>query len=139
MLVRPSTKKQYSVYWRKFVLLCNKEQVDVLPINLYIVADFMYSLAATTQSVSSAHMARAAIKHHHTYFEPTSEDPLDNPLIRNTFRCIRLKYQKAARKSKTLSSEVVEAVIFGGGFLQPSGFEDSSLSGPPIQPDGTFL
>ena len=79
----------------------------------------MYSLAATTQSVSSAHMARAAIKHHHTFYEPTSEDPLDNPLIRNTFRCIRLKYQKAARKSKTLSSEVVEAVILGVDFSNP--------------------
>ena len=50
MLVRPSTKRQYAIYWRKFVLFCNREEVNVFPLDINVVADFMTSLAKTTRS-----------------------------------------------------------------------------------------
>ena len=50
---------------------------------------------------------------------PLVEDPTDNRLVRDVYRCIRKEYAKEVKKSNTLSSVEVEKVILGVDFSNP--------------------
>ena len=70
VLVRPSTKNQYKIYWKKFENFCKREGKVVFPIDVKVVANFMVSLASTTRSKASASMAKASIRDDHGLYFP---------------------------------------------------------------------
>ena len=97
VLVRPSTKNQYKIYWRKFENFCRREGRVVFPLDVKVVADFMVSLASTTRSKASASMAKATIRYFHGLHFPGQEDPTDNRIVREVLKYVRKTFSKEIR------------------------------------------
>ena len=115
--VRNSTKKVYSPYWRKFNEFC--EERNFILNSAESISLFLISLAESSESKSSALLAKSAIKYHLKLENPSKKSLTDSFLVSKIAKSIIKKYAKPVKKAKTLSSfniKAVESLLKTGDF-----------------------
>ena len=139
VLVHPSTKRQYKIYWDKSAIFCQEEGKAMFPIDFKVVGDFLASLASTSHNKDAPSIDKAAIRHYHGLQCPEEEDPTDNRRVKDVLKCVRKTYTKEVKKSTPISSEEVAKLVLGLDLDNFQGFEDCRHDCSSVQLDRAFL
>ena len=118
--VRPSSKKTYSSYWRRFMDFCQKKSMSVLEAES--VALFLIHLAETTENRVSSLVAKHAIKYHIKLNYPCKKAATDSYLVSRITKSISSKWGKPVKKAKRITSDMVSKMILN--LLKTGSFKD---------------
>ena len=104
--VRPSSKKTYGSYWKRYKSFCLKKKFELN--SAEAISLFLIKLAESSESKSVALSARTAIKFHLKVAKYNKKCSTDSYLVGRISKSIVKKYSKPVKKASTLSSKVIK-------------------------------
>ena len=107
--VRVSSKRTYSSFWKRYQSFCSSRNISLSAADS--IALFMISLAESSESKSSALIAKTAIKYNLKLLNPSRRSNTDSYLVSRVAKAISKKYGKPVKKAKTITSSIVKEMV----------------------------
>ena len=104
--VRPSSKRTYGSYWKRYKSFCLEKKFELN--SAEAISLFLIKLAESSESKSVALSARTAIKFHLKVAKYNKKCSTDSYLVGRISKSIVKKYSKPVKKASTLSSKVIK-------------------------------
>ena len=76
-----------------------------------VIALFLFSRAKESKSVSSVHLASAALRWLHSFVPDAAPNPLDSPFCRNIIEAAKRTYSKPIQKKQPVSADLIKRLI----------------------------
>ena len=118
--VRPSTKKTYRSYWRRYNEFCARNSLSIQEAES--ISLFLVDLAEKTENRTSPLSAKHAIKYFMKLRYPFKKCKTDTYFVARIVKSISQKWGKPVKKAKTISSELVAKLI--PALLKSGSFKD---------------
>ena len=104
--VRPSSKKTYGSYWKRYKSFCSEKKLELN--SSEAISLFLIKLAESSESKSAALSARTAKKFHLKIAKYDKKCATDSYLVGRISKSIVKKYSRPVKKANTLSSKVIK-------------------------------
>ena len=96
----------------KFFQWCKNNDIPLqLPFHVSVIALFLFSRAKESKSVSSVHLASAALRWLHSFVPDAAPNPLDSPFCRNIIEAAKRTYSKPIQKKQPVSADLIKRFI----------------------------
>lgn len=116
--VRPSSRKTYTTYWKKYVKFCEDNQLSLRKATN--ISMFLIKLAEESKSKSSPLLAKYGIKYFLKLKYPFAKCGTDSYYTKRICKAICSKFAKPAKKAEAIDSltvkQLVEHLLSSGSF-----------------------
>ena len=118
--VRPSTRKTYLSYWRRFNEFCKSNSLPIQ--GAESISLFLIQLAENSENRASALSAKHAIKYFLKLKYPFKKSKTDSYFVSRIIKSISKKWGKPVKKAKRITSEMVSKLVLN--LLRTKSFKD---------------